>query len=155
LQFGNQWNAESVEPYLQLGSAVCILALAAWMFLRTRRELAEAHAHRHGHEHGHSHEHEHGEHEHHHHHHDESVLVPTGHGTAQLAVFEQDSPAVFRVTFIGERRTTNDFALETIRTDGSRQIFAFAAKNDFFESTSDIPEPHEFDALLTFSHPGH
>src|SRR5262245_7422081 len=24
LQFGNQWNAEAVEPYLQLGSAVCI-----------------------------------------------------------------------------------------------------------------------------------
>src|SRR5471030_2309239 len=30
LHFGNQWNAETVEPYLQLGSAVCILALAAW-----------------------------------------------------------------------------------------------------------------------------
>src|SRR5471030_1671718 len=34
LHFGNQWNAESVEPYLQLGSAVCVLALAVWMFLR-------------------------------------------------------------------------------------------------------------------------
>ena len=51
LHFGSQWNAESVEPYLQLGSAVCILALAAWMFLRTRRELAEAHAHHHSHSH--------------------------------------------------------------------------------------------------------
>src|SRR6478672_10509436 len=35
LQFGNQWNAETVEPYLQIGSAACILALAAWMYRRT------------------------------------------------------------------------------------------------------------------------
>ena len=35
LHFGSQWNAEAVEPYLQLGSAVCIFALAAWMFMRT------------------------------------------------------------------------------------------------------------------------
>src|SRR5215216_3779539 len=35
LYFGNQWNAETVEPYLQIGSAVCVLGLALWMFLRT------------------------------------------------------------------------------------------------------------------------
>ncbi|MEA3209452.1 MAG: nickel/cobalt transporter (NicO) family protein [Chthoniobacter sp.] len=152
LHFGNQWNAETVEPYLQLGSAVCVLGLAAWMFLRTRRELAEADANHHGHSHSHDHDHDdHG----HHHHHDESVLVPTGHGNAQLSIFEKDSPPVFRIAFIGEQRTTNDFALETIRDAGSRQIFAFAAKDGLFESTSEVPEPHEFDALLTFSHPGH
>src|SRR5436190_20242080 len=61
LHFGNQWDAETVEPYLQLGSAVCILALATWMFLRTRREVREAahHHHTHGHGNGHSHEHGH------------------------------------------------------------------------------------------------
>src|SRR6478609_480231 len=36
LKFGSQWNAETVEPYLQMGSAVFILILAAWMFFRTR-----------------------------------------------------------------------------------------------------------------------
>jgi nickel/cobalt exporter len=152
LHFGSQWNAETVEPYLQIGSAICILALATWMFLRTRRELAEAHAHEHGHSQDHGHEH--GEHAHHHHH-DECVLVPTGHGTAQLSIFEKDSPPVFRLAFIGEKRTSKDFALEAVRDDGSRQIFTFAEKDDFFESTSEIPEPHEFDVLLTFSHPGH
>ena len=30
LHYGNQWNAETVEPYLQLGSAVMILGLALW-----------------------------------------------------------------------------------------------------------------------------
>lgn len=66
LHFGSQWNAEHVEPYLQLGSAVVILALALWMFLRTRRELHAAHHHHcdhhchhghHGHTEGHSDEH--------------------------------------------------------------------------------------------------
>jgi nickel/cobalt exporter len=152
LHFGNQWNAESVEPYLQLGSAVCITGLAAWMFLRTRRELREANAHHHSH--SHSHEHEDADHGRHHHHHDEAVLVPTGHGNAQLSIFETDSPPVFRLAFIGEACTGNDFALETIRPNGSRQVFAFTAKNGFFESTSEVPEPHEFVAMLTFSHPG-
>lgn len=49
LQFGSRWNAENVEPYLQLGSAVAILGLALWMFLRTRHELHEAHHHHHHH----------------------------------------------------------------------------------------------------------
>src|SRR6266436_6258613 len=47
LHFGSQWDAERVEPFLQIGSAVCILALAAWMYFRTRRELGEAAGHHH------------------------------------------------------------------------------------------------------------
>jgi nickel/cobalt exporter len=149
LHFGNQWNVENVEPYLQLGSAVCVLGLALWMFLRTRRELAEAHAHHH------DHAHDHAQDEHGHHHHDECILVPTGHGTAQLSIYEKDSPPVFRLAFFGEQPKSGDFALETIRSDDSRQIFAFASKGAYYESTTEIPEPHEFDALLTFSHHGH
>src|SRR5476651_2193703 len=45
LHYGNQLNAETAEPYLQLGSAVMILGLATWMFFRTRRELHDAHHH--------------------------------------------------------------------------------------------------------------
>ncbi len=150
LHFGNQWNVESVEPYLQIGSAFSILALATWMFLRTRREIAEAHAHYR--EHSSEHDHEHGEHTHnHHHHHDESVLVPAGHGSVQLSIFEKDTPPVFRLAFIGEKRTASDFALETVRLDGSKQTFAFGAKDGCFESTDEIPEPHEFDVLLTLN----
>jgi nickel/cobalt exporter len=145
LHFGNQWNAESVEPYLQLGSAACILALAAWMFLRTRRELAEAKAHQHSHSHSSGHQH---------HHHDDSILVPTGHGMARLCVFEKDTPPVFRLEFLNAP-PNDDFALETIRGDGAREVFTFAARDGFFESTTEVPEPHEFDALLTFSHAGH
>ena len=165
LHFGSKWDAENIEPYLQIGSAVFILALAAWMFFRTRRELREAHAHEHSRDDGHSHTHGHSEsghghtheaHNHgpggHHHAHDERVSVPTGHGTAELSIFEKDSPPVFRIALPGGELAVT---LETTRTDGRRQTFAFAAKDGFLESTSDIPEPHEFDALLTFTHGGH
>jgi nickel/cobalt exporter len=171
LHFGSQWNAETVEPYLNLGSAVCIYALAAWMFFRTRRDLVAAkhhhhgHAHDHGdgHAHSHGHEHKHGHEDDHdhahghdgHHHHDERVLVSTGHDTAELSIFEKDCPPVFRIAFQGNAIPANDVLIETERDDGTRQIFTFAAKNGWTESTTAIPEPHEFDAALTFKHGGH
>ena len=42
LNFGSQWDAETVEPYIQLGSAVIIVAMATWMFLRVRKDLKAA-----------------------------------------------------------------------------------------------------------------
>ena len=71
LYFGSQWNAENIEPYLQMGSAACILVLAAWMFFRTRREVAAAHSHHHGESHSHEHD-NHDDHAHHHHDHEEA-----------------------------------------------------------------------------------
>ena len=142
LHFGNQFNAETVEPYLQLGSAVMILALATWMFFRTRREVHEAaHHHEHGHDHAHS----------------ELIMLDLGHGKLELSVFEDGVPPVFQLRApAGERLpTAGDVTLETIRPDGARQVFQFIAKNDFLESTVDIPEPHEFDATVTISHGHH
>src|SRR5258705_2629170 len=75
LHYGSKWDAETVEPYLQLGSAVAILALAVWMFLRTRRELGEGAGH--GHEHQHHHEHA----------HSEVFVVETRHGRLELSGF--------------------------------------------------------------------
>ena len=69
LHYGSKWDAETIEPYLQLGSAVAILALATWIYFRTRRDVRDAaeHDHGHNHEHGHGHEHPH-EHGHEHDH---------------------------------------------------------------------------------------
>jgi len=170
LHFGNQLDAETAEPYLQLGSAVCILALATWMFLRTRREVREAahhhQSHGHGHDHGHSHDHGHGhEHEHGHAHggethghaHSELFLLDTGHGQIELSVFEDGVPPVFRLRAPAGASlpAPADVHLETKRPDGAGQLFTFVSKGDFLESTDDIPEPHEFDALLTLTHDGH
>jgi nickel/cobalt transporter (NicO) family protein len=62
LHYGSQWNAESTEPYFQMGSAVFIIGLALWMAWRTHRDVKAEANHHHGHEdglthdHGHSHE---------------------------------------------------------------------------------------------------
>jgi nickel/cobalt exporter len=139
LHFGNQWNAETVEPYLQLGSAVMILGLAGWMLWRTRRDLREAEQH--GHDHAHS----------------ELFTLDLGHGTLELSVFEAGVPPVFQLRApAGEHLPAADaVALETVRLDGTRQVFQFTAKQDFLESTADIPEPHEFDATVTVGHGHH
>jgi nickel/cobalt exporter len=139
LYLGSQWNAENIEPYLQLGSAVCVLALAVWMFFRTRRDLHAAHHHHHGHAHDHGHA--------------ESFLLDTGHGKVELAVFEDGVPPVFRLRApVGEKLPdAGNVSVETVRTSGARQSFAFAAKDGFLESREAIPEPHEFDVLLTVS----
>lgn len=143
LHYGNRWDVETVEPYLQLGSAVMILGLAIWMFFRTRRELraASGHHHDHGHDHAHS----------------ELFVLDLGHGKLELSVFEEGVPSVFQLRApAGEKLpAAKDVTLETVRPDGKRQTFQFAAKKDFLESTVDIPEPHEFDATVTIGHGGH
>jgi nickel/cobalt transporter (NicO) family protein len=73
LHYGSQWNAESTEPYFQIGSAILILGLALWMAWRTHRDVAaEA---RHGHDHDHDHRHHGHEHSHDHQHEAEKDLA--------------------------------------------------------------------------------
>ena len=145
LHYGNQWNAETVEPYLQLGSAVMILGLAAWMFWRTRRDLRAAAEHDHGHDHGHAHAHS------------ELFTLDLGHGKLELSVFEAGVPPVFQLRAPkGELLpVAQDVTLETVRPDGVRQVFQFTGKKDFLESTVAVPEPHEFAATITVGHGGH
>ncbi len=69
LYFGRSWNTQATEPYLQVVSAVLIIAVAAWMLWRTRqigreRDGQDAHAHDH-HDHHHDHDHDHGRTHHH------------------------------------------------------------------------------------------
>jgi nickel/cobalt exporter len=143
LHFGSQWDAEKVEPYLQMGSAVGVFALAVWMFFRTRREVNEAHSHDHGHSHDHP--------------HDEVRVLDTGHGKLELSIFEEGVPPVFRLRASAgsPQPVPADVAIETIRPDGTRQTFALAAKDGFLESRETIPEPHEFEVALTLGHGGH
>ena len=72
LQFDNELIAEQAEPYFMLLSAVVVIGVSIWMFLRTRSDVSAAHAHGHDHEHDHGphdHDHDH-EHEHEHEHDD-------------------------------------------------------------------------------------
>jgi ABC-type nickel/cobalt efflux system permease component RcnA len=64
LQFGNALIAEQAEPYFMLLSAVVVIGVSIWMFLRTRADVAAADAQKqapHGHLHGHDHPHHHHE----------------------------------------------------------------------------------------------
>ncbi len=70
LYFGRSWNTAATEPYLQVVSALLIIAVAAWMLWRTRligraRDGHQRAAHDHHHDHDHDHGHDHG-HAHHH-----------------------------------------------------------------------------------------
>ena len=141
IYYGNQINPETTEPYFQLVSAVVIAAMAIWMFWRTRRDVIAA------------------QHHHHHHGHDDERMIDTGHGEVKLAIFEEGIPPVFRLTFFHHGKTIQqnpvEVSIETIRPDGTTQTFAFAKHGDFLQSTSDIPEPHEFKLKLALKHGNH
>lgn len=143
LRFGSQWNAETTEPYFQLASAVIIIALAIWMFWRTQRDVKAAAAHSHEHDHPHS----------------GGPSINTGRGIVDISIFETGVPPVFRLAFseYGEAilREPSGVTIETVRADGARETFHFAAKEGFLESTSRVPEPHEFDLTLTLAHGDH
>ncbi|HEY2573967.1 MAG TPA: sulfite exporter TauE/SafE family protein [Verrucomicrobiaceae bacterium] len=183
LGYGDRWNAHTVEPYLQLISAVLILGLAVWMFLRTRGEVRAAGAHQHHGGHGTADDepalasHFHNEielpaglvapervaalarkrkREDH-----DGMMLDTGHGWLRIEVFENGAPPRFRIhpckaggESIPLPKATR-LTMETARLDGSTQRFQFEPAKDFWESTAIVPEPHEFMATLTLGHEDH
>src|SRR5882757_3036238 len=78
LYFWRGLDAESVEPYFQIASAVIIIGIALWMLWRTRQEHNAAKAADSGHR------HDHGDHDHRLGHGDEVRRIDTGHGILAL-----------------------------------------------------------------------
>ncbi len=124
-------------PIAALGLAVNLAS--AWLLSRSGHDH---HHHGHGHDHGHGHGHG-------------GSVVEEGHrvataaGSLHLSVFETDHPPVFRVRWqAGKRPDAQDIELETVRPDGSRQLFVFAERGAHLESIHPVPEPHEFTAIL-------
>jgi cation diffusion facilitator family transporter len=96
-----------------------------------------------GHHHGHSHRQEHGVHAIH----DRPDDIATASGTVRLAVFEDGVPPRFHLRAqSGPALTAQAASVETIRPDGTRQLFIMRDKCDFLESVAEIPEPHAFTA---------
>src|ERR1700726_2224560 len=96
--------------------------------------------HHHGHDHGHGHAHG-----HHHDHDEESRRVTFDAGASEIEVFEHNPPPRFRRRSAGcALPKSSDLTIETVRSDGSRQLFAFEDGGDFLESRDEIPEPHAF-----------
>src|SRR5580704_1599154 len=117
-------------PIACLGLAVNVAS--AW--------LLSSGGHQHGHAHGHGHAHE-------GHDHDEAHQIATEIGVVLLEVFEDGVPPRFRLRGdTGHDLAGQAVAVETVRPDGSRQIFAMTNRGDYLESVDEIPEPHEFTA---------
>lgn len=137
MYFGQQWNAEASEPYLQVLSAAIIIGIAIWMMWRTWRDQ---------------------HHVHHHHHHDDMQEIDTGHGILRLEIFEDGVPPRFRLyqdTTNKHAWSAEQIALDTVRGEKDRQTFRFVQRAGFMESEQTIPEPHEFSAHLHLGHENH
>ena len=65
----------------------------------------------------------------------------------RLEVFEDGVPPRFHLRAqSGPGLTAQAASVETIRPDGTRQVFIMRDKGDFLESVAEIPEPHAFTA---------
>ncbi len=95
---------------------------------------------------GHHHHHGHGGHGHGEHVHDDTHAVDLGGAEpVRLEIHEDGVPARFRVrTAIPAAELT----AETVRADGSRQVFAFVRHDGVLDSVDEIPEPHDFTVNL-------
>ena len=96
---------------------------------------------------GHGHEHGHNEHDD-----DETFNLITSSGILIVSIYEDGIPPVFMLRFDnwkGEIPDAKNFAITTIRPDKSKQVFKFNRQSDlYYQSTKEIPEPHEFSAIL-------
>src|SRR5262245_20779691 len=100
-----------------------------------------------GRHHGHSHERPHVHTNRAGHDHDETHLIATRDGAVMLQVFEDGEPPHFRLRAeAGSALTAHAVAIETVRSDGTRQMFTMVERGDYLESVEKIPEPHEFTA---------
>lgn len=141
LKFGNQLIAEQSEPYFMMLSGAIVIGVAIWMFMRTRWDELAAQAQTHA-PHG-------------------GRIINTGHGVVELQVFEVGVPPHFRLYGYDHHMQPTPFKphdiieLETVRADGERQAFTFEAKGEYLESRELIPEPHEFEAVVSLGHGDH
>jgi cation diffusion facilitator family transporter len=126
-------------PIAVLGLAVNVAS--AWLLSGGHHH---GHDHGHGHAHGHSHDHD-----------EEPRLVEFDTGALAIEVFETNVPPRFRVRSAGcALPTASDLTIETVRPDGSRQLFSFDDKGGFLESRDEIPEPHAFVARVALVRAG-
>jgi len=106
------------------------------------------HSHPHSHEPGHRHDHapEHGPHG--------GPLVKTSFGKVEISVFETNVPPRFRLYFFDSTGKSlapiaaKSVALETVRSKKRHELFQFKRQGDYLEATEELPEPHEFTAVL-------
>lgn len=136
LYFGSAYSNEVIEPYLQIVSAIIILGIALWMIRQTYKSQHYC-----------THEHHHDD---NHHHHSEDFRIETEVGVINLSIFEEGQAPKFRLISNEIKLEETMFTVETKRDNNETQKFLFVKKDDFLESIDEIPEPHEFEAKISF-----
>ena len=81
--------------------------------------------------------------------HEDEHRIVTDARSLHLSVFETDHPPVFRLRCEkGRLPEARHVEIETVRPGGARQVFAFASRGAYLQSVDEIPEPHEFLAVM-------
>jgi cation diffusion facilitator family transporter len=84
--------------------------------------------------------------------HNESKRIATRDGAVVLEVFEDGVPPRFRLRAeTGPALNASAVSVETARSDGARQMFAFVDRGGLLESIDAIPEPHAFMTNVTIN----
>jgi ABC-type nickel/cobalt efflux system permease component RcnA len=150
--------AERFGQIVNTVSSLALIAFGGWIAISAWRELRGGHGHGHshafphlhGHGHGHGHGHEpaarvgsvHGP---------ELQRIATGEGAIELSIFEAGVPPRFRLT----GAHAGAFRAETHRDGGGGELYMFANHGTYWESVEEIPEPHQFEVVVTLDHGGH
>ena len=141
LKFGNALIAEQAEPYFLLLSSVVVIGVSVWMFRRTRRDELAARAFQHAPHAG--------------------KIINTGHGVVELEIFEAGVPPRFRLHAYDAAMAVKGFSdhdtghIQTLRGGGIKQTFELQRSGTWLESVDEIPEPHEFEVVLSMGRGDH
>jgi len=125
---------------IHFAEAIPIACLGLVVNIASARLLSGGGHHHHDHSHRHAHEG---------HDHDEAHHIATDTGSVVLDVFEDGVPPRFRLRVeAGPVLPAQGTSIETVRPDGTRQLFTMKDRGDYLESAEEIPEPHAFNARV-------
>ncbi|HVE22354.1 MAG TPA: CDF family Co(II)/Ni(II) efflux transporter DmeF [Acidocella sp.] len=125
---------------IHFAAAIPIACLGLGVNLVSAWLLAGGHHHEHGHGHSHGAAH---------HDHEATHRLVTDQGVVALEIFEDGVPPCFRVRpENGQILSASATTVETMRPDGTSQVFTFQDQGGYLESREEIPEPHAFKAHL-------
>jgi hypothetical protein len=91
----------------------------------------------------------------------DGALLNLGHGFVEVTIRESAASARFQLFFYDKQKQPRALprnatvTIETVRPADTHHTFDFRASGDYLESTTDVPEPHQFNAIVHVSHGGH
>lgn len=91
----------------------------------------------------------------------DGALLNLGHGFVEVTICGADAPARFRLFFYDKHKQPRALprnatvTIETVRPADTHQTFGLRASGEYLESTSEVPEPLQFKAIVHVSHGTH